>query len=169
MWDLSSPTRVLWAFLGSFWACWGWVCALLCLVAEACLTLCDPMGCSTPLPCPSLFLSLLKLMSIESMISSKHFILLPSFPPAFNLSQLFPMCWLFTSGGQSIGASPSASVLPVNIELISFKIGWFDLVSAQQNLKSLLQHHNLKASILQWWLALNFVVWLIGISIKVYI
>ena len=37
------------------------------------------------------------------------------------------MSWLFTSGGQSIGASASASVLPVNIQdLISFRIDWFD-------------------------------------------
>ena len=169
MWDLSSPPRVLWAFLGSFWACWGWVCALLCLVAEACLTLCDPMGCSTPLPWHSLFLSLLKLMSIESMISSKHFILLPfsfclqSFPAFSNVLALhirWSKYWSFT-----FSSSPSSEYS----ELISFKIGWFDLVSAQQNLKSLLQHHNLKASILQWWLALNFAVWLICISIKVYI
>ena len=67
--------------------------------------------------------SLLKFMSIESVMPSDHLILchpllLPSIFPSirvFSVSQLFP------SGGQSIGASASASVLPVNIQ------GWFPL------------------------------------------
>ena len=64
------------------------------------------------------------------------------------------MNWLSASGGQSIGASASTSVLPVNIQesfniqLISFRIDWFDL-TVQGTLKSLLQHHSLKASVLQ--------------------
>ena len=63
------------------------------------------------------------------------------------------MSWLFTSGGQSIGASASTSVLPVNIQesfniqLISFRIDWFDL-AVQGTLKSPILHHHLKASIL---------------------
>ena len=56
------------------------------------------------------------------------------------------MSQLFTSGGQSIGASTSASVLPV---LTSFRIDWFDLLAIQGALKNLLQHHNSKASVLQ--------------------
>ena len=57
---------------------------------------------------------------------------------------------LFASSGQSIGASTSASVFPINIQgLLSFRIDWFDLLGVQRTLKSLLQHHNLKASILQ--------------------
>ena len=61
------------------------------------------------------------------------------------------MSWLFTLPGQSIGASASGSVLPMNIhsELISFRIDWFDLLAVQRTLKSLLQHHSSKASILQ--------------------
>ena len=60
------------------------------------------------------------------------------------------MSWLFTSGGQSIGASASASVLPMNIqELISFRMDWLDLLAVQGSLKSLLQHHSSKASILR--------------------
>ena len=45
----------------------------------------------------------------------------------------------FTSGGQSIGASPSASVLPMNeySRLISFRMDWFDLLAVQGTLKSL--------------------------------
>ena len=60
--------------------------------------------------------SLLKLMSTESVKPSSHLILSPPYPPALNLSQLesFPMCQLFTSGGQSIGAL--ASVLSMNIQ-----------------------------------------------------
>ena len=57
---------------------------------------------------------------------------------------------LFPSGGQSIGASVSASVLPMNIlGLISFRIDWFDLLPLQAALSSLLQHLSAKASILQ--------------------
>ena len=49
------------------------------------------------------------------------------------------MSWLYASGGQSIGASASASVLPRNISgLISFRIDWFDLLAVQGTLKSLL-------------------------------
>ena len=52
----------------------------------------------------------------------------------------------FPSGGQRIGVSASASVLPMNeySGLISFRIDWFDL-AAQGTLKSLLQHHNLES------------------------
>ena len=53
----------------------------------------------------------------------------------------------FASGGQNIGVSASASVLPVNIQLISFRIDWFDLLTVQGTLKSLLQYHSSKASI----------------------
>ena len=52
------------------------------------------------------------------------------------------MSQLFASDGQSIGASASASVLPMNIQggfgLISFRIDWFDLLATQESLKSLL-------------------------------
>ena len=60
------------------------------------------------------------------------------------------MSWLFASGGQSI-RSFSFSISPSNeySELISFRIDWFDLLAVQGTLKSLLQHHNSKASILQ--------------------
>ena len=61
----------------------------------------------------------------------------------------FPMSQLFPSGGQSIGASASASVLPMNIEGWFFRNDWFDLLAVQGTLKSLLQHHSSKASILR--------------------
>ena len=54
----------------------------------------------------------------------------------------------FTSGGQSIGVSASASVLLMNSGLISFRMDWLDPFAAQGTLKSLLQHHSSKASIL---------------------
>ena len=60
------------------------------------------------------------------------------------------MSQLFASSGQSIGASASESVLPMHIPgLISFRINWFGLLAVQGALMSLLQHHSLKASVLQ--------------------
>ena len=76
--------------------------------------------------------------------------LFSSCPQCFPESGSFPMSWLFKSRGQSTRASASALVLPMNIqELISFRIDWFDVLAVQRTLKSQLQHHNLKASILQ--------------------
>ena len=90
-----------------------------------CPTLCDPMDCSTPvLPVLHHISSMLKLMFIELVMPSKHLILCHSLlllPSIFPTSGSFPMSQLFASGGQSIGASASASVLPMNIQ------GWFPL------------------------------------------
>ena len=59
------------------------------------------------------------------------------------------MSQFFASGGQSIGASVSASVFPTEYSgLISFRTDWLDLLAFQGTLKSLLQHHSLKTSIL---------------------
>ena len=55
---------------------------------------------------------------------------------------------LFASGSQSIRASASANPSSENSRLISFRINWFDLLAVQGTLKSLLQHHSLKASFL---------------------
>ena len=67
------------------------------------------------------------------------------------------MSQLFTSGGQGIGVSTSASVLPMNIpRLISFRIDWFDLLAVQGTVKSLLQQHSSKASVL--WCSAFFMV-----------
>ena len=67
---------------------------------------------------------------------------------SFPASGSFPVSQLFVSGSQSIGASVSGSVLLVNSGLISFRIDWFDLLAVQGTLKSLLQHHTLKTSVL---------------------
>ena len=67
-----------------------------------------------------------------------------SCPQSFPASGSFQMSQLFTSDGQSIGVSASALVLPVNI-----RMDWLDLLAVQGILKSLLQHHSSKASILR--------------------
>ena len=68
--------------------------------------------------------NLLRLRSVESVIPSNHLILCHPFsscPQSFPASGSFPLSRIFTSGGQSIGASASASVFPMNIQ------GWFPL------------------------------------------
>ena len=97
--------------------------------------------------------SLLKCTSIEWVMPSNHLIL--CFPFSSCLQSLpasgsFSLSQFFTSGGQSIGASVSTSVPPDEYSgLITFRIDWFDLLAVQGTLKSLFQHHDLKASILQ--------------------
>ena len=66
------------------------------------------------------------------------------------------MSQFFTSGAQSIGASASASVLLMNIRTEFLRIDWFDLLAVQWTLKSLLQHHSSKASIL--WCSAFFMI-----------
>ena len=68
---------------------------------------------------------------------------------SFPASESFPVSWLFESGGQSIGASASVFPMKNYSELISFRVDWFDLLAVQRTLKSLLQNHSSKASILQ--------------------
>ena len=72
-------------------------------------------------------------------------------PVSFSLQSFtsgsFPLSQLFTSNSQNIGASASVWVLPMNIK-DWFPLGWTALISLQRILKSLLQHRNLKVSIL---------------------
>ena len=95
-----------------------------CSVAQSCPTLCDPIAARQASLSFTISLRLFKLMSIESMMPSNHLIfchpllLLPSIFPG---SGSFSVSWLFTSGGQNIGASVSASVLLMNIQ------DWFPL------------------------------------------
>ena len=72
-----------------------------------------------------------------------------SCPQSFPASGSFPVSRLFTSSGQSIRASASTSVLIMNIQLVTFRIDWFDLLMVQGTLKDLLQHYSSKASILR--------------------
>ena len=72
-----------------------------------------------------------------------------SCPQSFSASWSFQMNQLFTSGGQSIGVSASASILPMNTQDWS-PLGWTGWIPLQsKELSSLLQHHSSKASILQ--------------------
>ena len=72
-----------------------------------------------------------------------------SYPHSCPALGSFPMNQFFASGGQSIGASASASVLPMNIQYW-FPLGWNGWISLQlKGLKSLLQHHDSKKSVLQ--------------------
>ena len=117
-------------------------------VTQSCPTVCTPwtVACQASLSITNCQ-SLLKLMSIKSVMPSNHLILccllflLPSIFPALGS---FQKSQFFASGGQSIGVSVSTSVLPMNIQEISPRN-----FAAQGTLKSLLQHHNSKASILQ--------------------
>ena len=116
------------------------------------------MDCSMPgFPVHHQLPELLKLMSIESVMPSNHLILCYPFscPQFFPASGSFPMSQFFTSGGQR---SFNFSISPSNeySGLISFRIDWFDFLAVQRTLKSLLQHHSSKASIL--WHSAFFIV-----------
>ena len=125
-----------------------------CSVTQSCLTLCNPMVCSTQgLPVHHQLRSLLTLMSIESVMPSNHLILchplllLPSISPSIrvfsNESALhirWPKYWRF-----SFSIIPSKEHPGLN----SFRMDWLDLLAVQGTLKSLLQHHSSKASTLQ--------------------
>ena len=78
---------------------------------------------------------------------------------SFPASGSFQMSQFFTSGGQNIGVSASASVLPVNIQdwfPESVRMDWLDLLAVQGTFKSLFQQHSSKASIL--WCSTFFIV-----------
>ena len=101
-----------------------WQCVVI-VQSHSRVQICDPMDCSTPgFPVLHHLQSLLRLLSIESMMPPNYLILccplLLCFQ-SFSTSGSFLKSWLFESGGQSIGASASASVLPVNIQ------DWFPL------------------------------------------
>ena len=94
--------------------------------------------------------SLLKLMSIESVMPFNHLILCCPFllPSIFSASGSSLRSWLFASGGQSTGASASASVLPMNIQ-DWFPLGWTGLISLQsKGLSRVFSNTCSKASIL---------------------
>ena len=132
-----------------------------CSVAKSCPTLYDPMDCSMP---GSLSFntsqSLPKFISIESVILSTHGIFCH---PLLLLLSIFPSIRVFSSESTLCIRWPnywsfSFSISPFNeySGLISFRLDWLDLLSVQETLKSLLQHHNLKTSIL--WQSALFMV-----------
>ena len=89
--------------------------------------------------------SLLKLMSIQSVMPSNHLILCH---PLLLLPSIFPSIRVFSEGWPKYW---SFSISPSNeySGLFSFRIDWFELLAAQGTVKSLLQHHSSKASVLQ--------------------
>ena len=96
-----------------------WSSAQFSSVIQSCSTLCDPMDCSIPgLPGHHQLPELAQthIHQVDDAIQLSHPLSSPS--PAFNLSPAsgsFPVSQFFTSGGQSIGATASALVLPVSI------------------------------------------------------
>ena len=131
-----------------------WIVPQFNSVTQSCPTLCDPVDCST---LASLSItnswSPPKPMSIESVMPSNHLILCH---PLLLLPSVFPSIMVFSN--ESVLRirwlkywSFSFSISPSNeySGLISFRIDWVDLLAVQGTLKSLLQHHSSKASILQ--------------------
>ena len=129
-------------------------------VAQSCLTLYDPMDCSKASLSITNSWSSLSLTSIESVMPSSHLILcrplllLPPIPPSFRVfsnesafHMRWPKYWSF-----------SFSIIPSKEHpgLISFRIDWLNLLAVHGTLKSLLQHHSSKASIL--WCSAFFTV-----------
>ena len=93
-------------------------------------------------------------MSIESVMPSNHLILCR---PLLLLPSIFPRLSIFSNESAFRISWPkdrsfNFSISPSNkySGLVSFRIGWFDLLAVQGTLKSLLQHHSLKASALHW-------------------
>ena len=112
------------------------------------------MDCSTPgFPVHHQFRSLFKLMCIELVMPSNHLILCC---PLFLLPSIFPSIRVYSSESVLCTRWPkywsfSFSISPSNeySGLISFRVDWLDLLAVQGTLKSLLQYHSSKASILQ--------------------
>ena len=130
-------------------------------VTQSCLTLCNPMDCSTPgFPVHHQFLELAQthVHQVGDAIQPSHPLLSPS-PPAFNLFQhqgLFHRVSSLHQVAKYWGFSFSISPSNEYSGLIYFRINWFDLPAVQGTLKSLLQHHSSKASVL--WHSAFFIV-----------
>ena len=137
----------------------GLMCVFSCSVSKSCPTLCDPWSivCQASLSF-TVSWTLLRLMSIEMVMLSNHLILCHSL---LLLASTFPSIRVFPNESVHQGSNywiSSFSISPSNefSGLISLKIDWFDLFAVQATLKSLLQHHSSKASIL--WCSAFFMV-----------
>ena len=131
--------------------------SLFSSVAQLCPTLCDLMDCNTPaLPVHHQLLEFTQthLYWVSDAIQPSHPLSSPS-PPIFNLSQLQGLFQLVSSSHQVAKVwGSSVSVSPSN--KYSFRMDWMDLLAVQGTLKSLVQHHSPKTSIL--WLSAFFIV-----------
>ena len=137
-----------------FVCCVFWFLIQFSSVTQSCLTVCDPMSSSTAgLPVHHQLLEFTQTHVLESVIPSSHLIfcrpllLLPPIPPNIRvlsnestLRMRWPKYWSF-----SLSISPSNE----HPGLVSFRMGWLDLLAIQGTCKSLLQHHSSKTSILQ--------------------
>ena len=126
-------------------------------VAQSCLTLCDLMNCRIVSITNSR--SLPKLMSIESVMPSNHLILCH---PLFLLPSILPNMRVFSNESALCIRWPKYWSFSFNINpsdehpgLISFRMDCLDPLAVQGTLKSLLQHHSSKASILLHFLCLH--------------
>ena len=123
-------------------------------VAQSCPTLCNPINCSTPgLPVHHQLLDFTQthVYRVSDAIQQSHplrpLLLLPPIPPSIRvfsnesaLRMRWPKYWSFSFSISSSKEIPG---------LISFRMDWLDLLAVQGTLKSLLQHHSSKASILR--------------------
>ena len=119
-------------------------------VSQSCPTLCNPMNRSTPgLPVHHQLPGFTQthVHRVSDTIQPSHPLLVPLIPPSIRvfsnestLCMRWPKYWSF-----SFNISPSKEIPG----LISFRMDWLDLLAVQGTLKSLLQHHSSKASILQ--------------------
>ena len=151
------PVCLLWrnvcsAFPTTFWSgCfyfWYWAACCCCSVIKSCPTCCDPMDCSKPgFPVHHLpEFAQIRVHWIGDTIQPSHPLSLPS-PPAFSLSQHQGLFQCVSSSHQVAKVLELQHQAPSG--LISFRTDWFDFLAVQGTLKRLLQHYNLKASILR--------------------
>ena len=143
---------IIWYFMTGWW----W-----CSVAQSCLTLCHQWTAARQASLSfTISWSLLKLMCIKSVMPSNHLLLCH---PLLLLPSIFPSIVVFSNESALHIRWPkylsfSFSISPSNESsgLISFRVDWFDLLAVQGTLKSLLQHHSSKASVL--WSSAFFIV-----------
>ena len=121
-------------------------------VAESCPTLCDPMNLSTPgLPVHHQLWGFTQTHVIESVMPSNHLIC----HPPLLLPSIFPSIRVFSNESTLCVRWPKDWSLSCNISPsnehsgLIFRMDWLDLLVVQEILKSVLQHHRSKASILQ--------------------
>ena len=109
-------------------------------VTQSCPTLGNPMDCSTPglpvcpSPTPGVYSSSCPLSQWCHPTTSSSVVPVSSHLQSFPASGSFPMSQFFASGGQRIGVSALASILPMNIRDISFRMDWLDLLAVQGTL-----------------------------------